>query len=61
MPMEEVPPLLHPTESPHAIGLSSETDAMMLAAVHPYPYGLEEPSEVSRTEFETIVKEGSLC
>ena len=57
MPMEEVPPVLPPTEPPHAMDLSSETDAMMLAAVH--PYGHEEPVEVSRTEFESTVREGS--
>ena len=36
---------------------SSETDAMMLAAVR--PYGHEEPHEVRRREFESPVREGS--
>ena len=41
MPVEEVPPLPPPAEPPHAIDPSSETDAIMLAARH--PYGHEEP------------------
>ena len=35
---------------------SDDTDAMTLAAVH--PYGHEEPLEISRTEFESFVRKG---
>ena len=55
--MEEVPPLLPPAEPQPVTDPSSETDAVMLAAVH--QYGHEEPSEVSRTGFESTVREGS--
>ena len=34
----------------------SETDAMMLVTMH--PYGQEEPLEISRTEFESSVRDG---
>ena len=55
--MGEVPiPPLPPAEQPPMLKTSSETDAMMLAAIH--PYGREEPLEISRTEFESIVRDG---
>ena len=57
MPMEEVPP--HPPRAgpPPAMDPMAETDAMMLAAEHPYCH--EEPCEVSRTDFGSTVREGS--
>ena len=51
--MEEVPPPPPPAEPPPVLRTSDETDAMALAAVH--PYGHEEPLETSRTEFESFV------
>ena len=56
-PMEEVPPLPPPAGLPRAMDPPSETHAMMLAAVH--SCGHEEPLEVSRTEFESTVRDGS--
>ena len=56
-PLGEVPPPLPPAEPPPVLKSSPETDARMLAAIH--PYGHEEPSEISRTEFESIVRNGS--
>ena len=50
MPMEEVPPVLPPDPW-------SETAAMMLVAVH--PHGHEGPLEVSRTDTESTVTNGS--
>ena len=55
-PLEEVQPPPSPGEPPPSLKTSSETDAMMLAAIH--PYGHEEPLEISRTEFESIVRDG---
>ena len=49
--MEEAPPPPPPAEPPPVLRTSDETDAMTLAAVH--PYGHEEPLEISRTEFES--------
>ena len=57
-PMEEVPLPPPLAEPPPVLKTSAETDAMMLAAVH--LYGHEEPSEISRTEFESIVREDTL-
>ena len=54
--MEEAPPLPPPTEPPPVLRTSEETYAMTLAAVH--PYGHEEPLEISRTEFESFVRDG---
>ena len=51
IPLEEVQP-----PPPPLWKTSSETDAMMLAAIH--PYGHEEPLEISRPEFESIVRDG---
>ena len=45
-PLEEVPPLLPPAEPPPVLRTLEETDAMMLAAAH--PYGHEELLEISR-------------
>ena len=55
-PLEEVPPLPPRSEPPPLLKTSEETDAMMLVAVH--PYGHEEPLEISRTEFEPLVRDG---
>ena len=55
-PLGEVPPPPPPAEPPPVLKSSPETDAMMLAAIH--PYGHEEPLEISRTEFESIVRNG---
>ena len=55
--MEEAPPPPPPAEPPPVLRTSEETDAMTLAAVH--PYGHEEPLEISRTEFESLVTGGS--
>ena len=55
-PLEEVPPPPPPAEPPPLLKTSEETDAMMLVAVH--PYGHEEPLEISRTEFESLVRDG---
>ena len=52
-PLEEVPPPPPLAEPPPLLKTSEETDAMMLAALH--PYGYEEPLEISRTEFELLV------
>ena len=54
--MEEVPPPPPPAEPPPVLRTSEETDAMTLAAVH--PYGHEEPLEISGTEFELLVRDG---
>ena len=54
--MLEVPPPPPPGEPPPVLKTSSETDAKMLAAIR--PYGHEEPLEISRTEFESIVRDG---
>ena len=54
--MEEAPPRPPPAEPPAVLRTSDETDAMTLAAVH--PYGHEEPLEISRTEFESFVRDG---
>ena len=54
-PLEEVPPSPPPAEPPPVLRTSDETDAMTLAAVH--PYGHEEPLEISRTEFESLVRD----
>ena len=56
IPEEEVLPPFPPAEPPPLMKTSSETDAMMLAGIH--QYGHEEPLEISRTEFESIVKDG---
>ena len=48
--MEETPPPPPPAEPPPVLRTSEETDAMTLAAVH--PYGQEELLEISWTEFE---------
>ena len=55
-PLEEVQPPPPPAEPSPLLKTSSETDAMMLAAIH--PYGHEKPLEFSRTEFESIVRDG---
>ena len=47
---------LPPAEQPPVVRTSEETDAMVLAAVH--PYGSEEPLEISRTECESHVRDG---
>ena len=52
-PLEEVPPPPPPAEP---LKTSEETDAVMLAAVH--PCGHEEPLEISRTEFESLMRDG---
>ena len=52
--LEKVPP--PPAEPPPVVRTSEETDAMMLAAVHPYGFG--EPLETSRAEFEPYVRDG---
>ena len=54
--MEEAPPPPPPAGPPPVLRTSDETDAMTLAAVH--PYGHEEPLEISRTEFESFVRDG---
>ena len=54
--MEEAPPPPPPAEPPPVLRTSEETDAMTLAAVH--PYGHEEPLEISRKEFESFVRDG---
>ena len=54
--MEEVPPPPPPAEPPPVLRTSEETDAMTLAAVH--PYGHEEPLQISGTEFELLVRDG---
>ena len=46
------------SEPPPASRTSEETDVMMLAAVQ--PYGHEDPLEISRTEFESFVRDGWL-
>ena len=56
IPQEEVQPPPPPAEPPPFWKTSSETDAMMLAAIH--PYGHEEPLETSRTLFESMVRDG---
>ena len=53
--MEEAPPP-PPAEQPHVLRTSDETDAMTLAAVH--PYGHEVTLEISRTEFESFMRDG---
>ena len=53
--LEEVQPPLPHAEPPPLLKTSSKTDAMMLAAIH--PYGHEEPLEITRTEFESIVRD----
>ena len=55
-PLEEVQPPPPPSEPPPLLKTSDETDAMVLAAVH--PFGHEDPLEISRTEFESIVRDG---
>ena len=55
-PPREVQPPPPPAEQPLLLKTSSETDAMMLAAIDPYSH--EEPLEISRTEFESIVSDG---
>ena len=55
--MEEAPPPPPPAEPPPVLRTSEETDAMTLAAVH--PYGHEEPLEISRTVIESLVRDGS--
>ena len=54
--MDEAPPPPPPAEPPPVLRTSEETDAMTLAAVH--PYGHEEHLEISRTEFESFVRGG---
>ena len=54
--MEEAPPLFPLAVPPPEWKNSSETDATVLAAVH--PYGHEELVETSRTECESIVRDG---
>ena len=54
-PVEEVPPP-RPPEPPPVLRTSEETDAMMLAAVH--PYGHEEPPEIRGTGFVSFVRDG---
>ena len=54
--MEEAPQPPSPAEPPPVLRTSDETDAMTLAAVH--PYGHEEPLEISRTVFESFVRDG---
>ena len=55
-PTEEASPLPLPSEPPPEWKYSSDTDATILAAVH--PYGHEQPVKTSRTEFESIVRDG---
>ena len=52
--MEEAPPPPPPAEPPPVLRTSEETDAMTLAAVH--PYGHEEPLEISQAECESFVR-----
>ena len=47
---------LPPAEPPRVLRTSEETDAMTLAAVH--PYGHKEHQEINRTEFESFVRDG---
>ena len=54
--MEEAPPPPPLAEPPPVLRTSDETDAMTLAAAH--PYGHEEPLEISWTEFESFVRDG---
>ena len=54
--MEEAPPPPPRAEPPPVLRTSEETDAMTLAAVH--PYGHEEQMNISRTEFESFVRDG---
>ena len=54
--MEEAPPPPQPAEPPPVLRTSEEADAMTLAAVH--RYGHEEPLEISRTEFQSFVRDG---
>ena len=54
--MEEASLPPPPAEPPPEQQGSTDTDAMVLAAVH--PYGHEEPVETSRIEFESIVRYG---
>ena len=54
-PLEEVPPP-RPPEPPPVLRTSEETDAMMLAAAH--PYGHEEPPEIRGTGFVSSVRDG---
>ena len=54
--MEEAPPPPPPAEPPPVLRTSEEADAMTLAAVH--SYGHEEPLEISRTEFQSFVRDG---
>ena len=56
IPLEEVQPPPPPGEPPPLLKNSSETDATMLAAIHPYRH--EEPLDISRTEFGSIVRDG---
>ena len=53
-PQEEVQPPLLPAEPQPSMKISSETDATMLAAIHPSGH-----EEIRRTEFESIVRDGS--
>ena len=54
--MEAAPPPPPLAEPPPVLRTSDETDAMTLAAVH--PYGHEEPLEISWKEFESFVRDG---
>ena len=54
--MEKAPPPPPPAERPPVLRTSNETDAMTLAAAHPCRH--EEPLEISRTEFESFMKDG---
>ena len=54
--MEEAPPPPPRAEPPPVLRTSDETDAMTLAAVH--PYGRGETLEISPTEFELFVRVG---
>ena len=53
---KQAPPPPPPAEPPPLLKTLDETDAMTLAAVHPYRH--EEPLEISRTEFESFVRDG---
>ena len=50
--MEEAPPPPPPAEPPPVLRTSEEADAMT--------FGHEEPLEISRTEFESSVRDGFL-
>ena len=55
-PVEEASPPPPPAEPPPELKVSADTDAMVLAAVH--PYGHEELVETSQMEFQSVVRDG---